>query len=145
MKPVLDAIPPLADEQVAEIAEILRLMGEASRLRILLACLTRPGRVHEIAARLGIPRSLVSHHLRLLRASRLLRAAKNGKQVVYSPLDDRVRCIVVDLAHHILEMPEDRDEGGDESRGRARMGQSGPDGRCGGLRPGGHPCPGLAA
>ena len=114
MKPVLDAIPPLADEQVAEIAEILRLMGEASRLRILLACLTRPGPVGEIAARLGIPRSLVSHHLRLLRASRLLRAAKNGKQVVYSPLDDRVRCIVVDLANHILETPEHREAVADE-------------------------------
>jgi DNA-binding transcriptional ArsR family regulator len=109
MKPVSNAIPPLTEEQVAGAAEILRLMGEASRLRILLACLTQPGPVGEIAARVGIPRSLVSHHLRLLRASRLLRAEKNGKQVIYSPLDERVRCIVVDLAAHVLEMPEDRE------------------------------------
>ena len=113
-KEVPPEIPVLAPEQIAEIAELLRLMGEPSRLRIMLACLQKPGPVGEIAARVGIPRSLVSHHLRLLRASRLLRAAKNGKQVIYSPRDDRVRCIVVDLAHHILEMPEDRDEGGDE-------------------------------
>jgi DNA-binding transcriptional ArsR family regulator len=108
MKPTPDTIPTLADEQIAEAAEILRLMGEPSRLRILLACLREPGPVGELADRVGIPRSLVSHHLRLLRASRLLRAEKNGKQVIYSPLDDRVRCIVVDLASHVLEMPEDR-------------------------------------
>ena len=51
----------------------------------------------------------MSHHLRLLRASRLLQAEKSGKQVIYSPLDDRVRCIVVDVASHVLEMPEDRE------------------------------------
>jgi DNA-binding transcriptional ArsR family regulator len=110
MRPILDPIPPLADEQIAEITEILRLMGEASRLRILLACLTEPSSVGEIAARLGIPRSLVSHHLRLLRASRLLRAEKRGKQVIYSPRDDRVRCIVADLAVHVLEWPDSREE-----------------------------------
>lgn len=107
-------IPALAPEQVAEVAEILRLMGEPSRLRILLACLESPGAVGELAARVGIPRSLVSHHLRLLRASRLLRAEKSGKHVIYSPLDDRVRCIVVDLANHVLEMPEDREEAAHE-------------------------------
>lgn len=99
-------VPALAPEELAEVAEILRVMGEPSRLRILLACLERPGAVGELAARVGIPRSLVSHHLRMLRASRLLRAERSGKQVIYSVLDDRVRCIVVDLANHVLDMPE---------------------------------------
>ena len=103
MKPNPGTIRPLADEQILEAAEILRLMGEPSRLRILLACLSEPGAVGEIATRVGIGRSLVSHHLRLLRASRLLRAEKRGKQVIYSPLDERVRCIVVDLADHVVE------------------------------------------
>lgn len=111
MKTVPDSIPPLGEEEIAAAAEILRLMGEPSRLRILLACLREPGPVGELAARVGIPRSLVSHHLRLLRASRLLRSEKNGKQVVYSLLDDRVRCIVLDLANHVLEIPEGREEG----------------------------------
>ena len=102
-------VPALAPEQLAEVSEILRLMGEPSRLRILLACLEKPGAVGELAARVGIPRSLVSHHLRLLRGSRLLQAENIGKQVIYSPLDDRVRCIVVDVASHVLEMPEDRE------------------------------------
>jgi ArsR family transcriptional regulator len=110
MKPVPDTIPPLGEDEIAAAAEILRLMGEPSRLRILIACLREPGPVGELAERLGISRSLVSHHLRLLRASRLLRSKRNGKQVVYSLLDERVRCIVVDLANHVLETPEDQEE-----------------------------------
>ena len=90
----------------------MRLLGEPSRLRILLACLAEPAPVGELAARVGIARSLVSHHLRLLRASRLLRAERRGKQVIYAPLDARVRCIVVDLAHHVIEARGDKSEEG---------------------------------
>ena len=103
MRLVPEDLPPLRPEQIAEVAEILRLLGEPTRLRILLACLAEPAPVGELAARVAMPRSLVSHHLRLLRASRLLRAERSGKQVIYTALDDRVRCIVVDLAHHVLE------------------------------------------
>ncbi|TXH38869.1 MAG: ArsR family transcriptional regulator [Rhodospirillaceae bacterium] len=110
MKPIPEAIPKLNDDQIAEVAEILRLLGEASRLRILLACLAEPASVGELALRVGIPRSLVSHHLRILRASRLLRATRNGKQMIYSPIDDRVRCIVTDLAAHVLEVPDEQEE-----------------------------------
>lgn len=106
MKLVPEQLPSLSPEQIAEIADILRLLGEPSRLRILLACLAEPAPVGELAERVRIPRALVSHHLRLLRASRLLRAERHGKQVIYMPLDERVRCIVVDLAHHVLTEPE---------------------------------------
>ncbi len=101
----------MADEQIAEIAELLRLLGETTRLRILLACLADPGSVGEIAARIDIPRSLVSHHLRMLRASRFLRSMRNGKRIIYSPIDDRIRCILEDLVEHIVEPPDEQDYG----------------------------------
>ena len=72
--------------------------------------LSGPASVGEIALRAGVARSLASHHLRMLRASRLLRATRSGKQVIYTAADDRVRCIVADLAAHVLETPEDPDE-----------------------------------
>lgn len=106
MKPPPYVIPDLGDDQVAEIAEILRLLGEPSRLRILLACLAQPAPVGEIAQRLRMGRALVSHHLRILRASRLLSFERNGKQIIYSGIDDRIRCIVADLAGHILEIED---------------------------------------
>ena len=109
-KAIPETIPALSDEEIAEVAEILRLLGEASRLRVLLACLASPASVGEIALRAGMPRSLASHHLRVLRASRLLRATRNGKQIIYASADDRVRCIVVDLAAHVLETANDQDE-----------------------------------
>jgi ArsR family transcriptional regulator len=111
MKLVPEALTFLRPDQVVEVAEILRLLGEPSRLRTLLACLAEPAPVGELAARVGIPRALVSHHLRLLRASRLLRADRCGKRIIYAPLDERVRCIVVDLAQHVVGQPED---GGEE-------------------------------
>lgn len=111
MKEKLRDVPRLDDEQLVEVANILRLMGDPTRLRILLACLADPAPVGELAARLGIQRSLVSHHLRILRSSRLLCAARDGKQVIYSAADDRVRCIVTDLAYHVLTTAESEDGG----------------------------------
>ena len=92
-------------------ALLLRLLGEPTRLRILLACLAQPASVGEFAARLGIPRSLVSHHLRMLRASRFLGSGRNGKQIIYSPADDRIRCILEDLVEHVVERPDEREHG----------------------------------
>lgn len=109
-KAIPEEIPGLIDEQLTEAAEILRMLGEPSRLRILLACLTQLGSVGEIAIRVGMPRSLVSHHLRLLRAARLLRSTRSGKQIIYSLVDDRVRCIVTDLVAHVCKSPSEENE-----------------------------------
>ena len=110
-KPSPSPLPELADGQIDELAEILRLLGEPTRLRILLACLAEPGSVGEIVSRVNIPRSLVSHHLRMLRASRFLRSIRNGKQIIYSPVDDRVRCILEDLVDHVVEPPDETGNG----------------------------------
>lgn len=101
-------LPTLEGAQIAELAELLRLLGEPTRLRILLACLTEPASVGDIAARVNIPRSLVSHHLRMLRAGRFLRSTRNGKQIIYSPVDDRIRCILQDLVEHVVEAADER-------------------------------------
>ncbi|WP_223292156.1 ArsR/SmtB family transcription factor [Defluviicoccus vanus] len=104
-------MPTLEGAQIAELAELLRLLGEPTRLRILLACLTEPASVGDIAARVNIPRSLVSHHLRMLRAGRFLRSTRNGKQIIYSPVDDRIRCILQDLVEHVVEAADERGDG----------------------------------
>lgn len=93
----------VSDAQIVELADVLRLVGEPSRLRILMACLAGPESVSAIVIGTGIPRSLVSHHLRLLRASRLLRTARRGRSIFYSLADERVRCIVTDLVAHVQD------------------------------------------
>jgi hypothetical protein len=59
----------LPEDRVAELAETFRLMGDPSRLKIILACLAAPICVGDIAERAGLSLSLASHHLRLLRAA----------------------------------------------------------------------------
>ena len=88
---------------LTEMAEIFHLMGDVNRLHILLACLDKPVPVTELANQLGLSPSLVSHHLRLLKASRLLRAERQGKQIFYCVDDDHVRCILKDMQVHLSD------------------------------------------
>jgi len=93
----------LSDDRTAELAELFRLMGDSSRLRIIMTCLREPTSVGEIAERLALSPSLVSHHLRLLRAARVLRAQRHGKQVFYSAADAHITCVIADMLDHIAE------------------------------------------
>lgn len=99
----------LADEHAAELADLFRLLGDPTRLRIVLTCLDAPTAVGEIADRLDLSASLVSHHLRLLRAARIVRSERHGKQVFYAAADDHVRCVVVDMLEHVAEPQGDED------------------------------------
>jgi DNA-binding transcriptional ArsR family regulator len=98
----------ISDDQAIELAEMFRIMGDASRLKIILACLDGPTSVGGLAARTGLSLSLVSHHLRLLRAARVLSAARRGKQVFYSAADNHVRRVINDMAAHVGEPAEER-------------------------------------
>src|SRR5258708_37791473 len=73
----------LADDDAAALADLFRLLGDPSRLRIVVSCLRTPLAVSDIAERLGLSVSLVSHHLRLLKGARLGRANRQGKQGVF--------------------------------------------------------------
>jgi ArsR family transcriptional regulator, lead/cadmium/zinc/bismuth-responsive transcriptional repressor len=102
----MDAFASITDDQAVELAEMFRLMGDPSRLRIILTCLPAPVCVSDLAARTRLSPSLVSHHLRLLRAARLLRAERQGKQVFYSPADEHVRCTITSMMAHAGEQAD---------------------------------------
>ena len=102
--------PKLGEDKTAELADMFRLMGDGSRLRIILVCLGEPVCVGDIAARLNLSGSLVSHHLRLLRAARLLRADRRGKQVFYSVADEHIRCVLFDMVDHVQELTDDQED-----------------------------------
>jgi DNA-binding transcriptional ArsR family regulator len=90
-------------ERTQELADVFRLLGDNSRLRIALFCLDRPRAVTEVSDGLGLGVSLVSHHLRLLRAARLLRSERRGRQVLYLTADEHVRCVLLDMVEHVDE------------------------------------------
>ena len=98
-----------SDSDVAELADMFRLLGDTTRLRIVLACLDDPISVSEIAGQLELSPSLVSHHLRLLRAARVVKADRQGKQVFYAAADQHVSGVLADMLEHIAEPHSDAD------------------------------------
>ncbi|MFL1463143.1 ArsR/SmtB family transcription factor [Roseococcus sp. DSY-14] len=91
------------EDEVVELAEMFRLMSDPTRLKIILACLDAPVSVGAMAEALGISASLVSHHLRLLRAARLLNADRRGRMVFYVVGDQHIRSMLTDMADHVAE------------------------------------------
>jgi DNA-binding transcriptional ArsR family regulator len=98
-----------SDSDVAELADLFRLLGDPTRLRIVLACLDEPISVGDIAGQLELSPSLVSHHLRLLRAARVVKADRQGKQVFYAAADQHVSGVLADMLEHIAEPHPDAD------------------------------------
>ncbi|CCV13920.1 metalloregulator ArsR/SmtB family transcription factor [Mesorhizobium sp. STM 4661] len=93
----------LSRNEVAILAETFRLLGDPSRLKILLTCLPGPISVGDIAVNLDLSLSLVSHHLRLLRGARLVRGERQAKQIFYEIADQHVSQMLQDMATHISE------------------------------------------
>lgn len=91
------------DIDVNLVAETFKLLGDPTRLRILLACLDGPRSVGEIAAAVGASQSLVSHHLRLLRGARLVTGTRDARQVFYQAADQHVRHMIQDVIEHSAE------------------------------------------
>lgn len=85
------------------LAETFRLLGDATRLKILFFCLSDAKSVGDIAESLGISQALVSHHLRLLRAARLVSGERRAKHVFYEVTDHHVSSILTDMTDHIDE------------------------------------------
>ena len=94
---------PPDDARIALIAETYRLLGDPTRLRVLLACLDGPLAVGAIAERTGASQPLVSHHLRLLRGSRLVRGDRQARQVFYQVADAHVSDMLIAMGTHIHE------------------------------------------
>lgn len=92
-----------SDSQIAIIAETYRLLGDPTRLRVLLACLNAPMAVSDIATTVNASQSLVSHHLRLLRGARLVRGTRRNRQVFYEAADEHVAHMLTDMIEHAME------------------------------------------
>ncbi len=95
------------DDELQELADIFRLLGDANRLKIITACLDSEKSVGDIAEVVGISQPLVSHHLRLLKAARLVAHKKQGKQGFYALSADHVRCVLVDMLHHVNKIKKE--------------------------------------
>lgn len=98
---VLRQAPP--EEVLIDLAELFKVFGDSTRVRILCALLGGELCVCDIAGLLGMTLSAISHQLRILRGAKLVNYRKEGKTVFYSLADDHVRTILADGIEHICE------------------------------------------
>lgn len=98
---VREAMPD--PEQQQELAELFRMFGDPTRIRILTSLQHSELCVCDLAQLLGVTVSAVSHQLRLLKAAGLVGYRREGKNVIYSLADDHVRIILECGTEHILE------------------------------------------
>ena len=95
---------PLSDASAAALAETFRALGDLTRVRMLDALARSELCVQDLAARLHLTESAVSHQLRLLRNMRLVRTRRDGRLVFYA-LDDQH---IVGLFEQGLEHVQER-------------------------------------
>ena len=85
------------------LTEIFRVLGDPTRVRILDALATAELCVGDLAHRLGVSESAVSHQLRLLRSTRIVRSRREGRMIFYA-LDDRhVLALIRQGLRHVQE------------------------------------------
>lgn len=91
------------DEVLYDLAELFKIFGDSTRVKILYALLEAELCVCDIAKLMEVSQSAVSHQLRVLKASKLVKFRKEGKTVFYSLADEHVIRILSQGMEHILE------------------------------------------
>ncbi|MCI1931150.1 MAG: metalloregulator ArsR/SmtB family transcription factor [Clostridia bacterium] len=91
------------DEELYYLAELFRIFGDPTRVKILYSLFDMELCVCDIATLCDISQSSASHHLRTLRANKLVKFRRNGKTIFYSLADDHVRSIMGQGMEHVEE------------------------------------------
>ena len=101
MDRVLSEMP--GDERLYDLAELFKVFGDSTRIKILYALFEAEMCVCDIAEVLSMTQSAISHQLRLLKQAKLVKNRREGKTVYYSLADDHVRTIIDQGMEHIEE------------------------------------------
>ena len=94
----------LADEETLyRVAELFKIFGDPTRVRILHALFHQELCVQNIADGLDMTQSAISHQLRILKQSALVKSRRDGKTIFYSLADDHVATILMQGLEHVCE------------------------------------------
>ncbi len=91
-----------SDESLLQLAELYKAMGDGTRIRIISALVQSELCVCDLATLLQMSQSAISHQLRVLRQTRLVRYRKAGKVVYYSLDDDHIKMLYSQGLDHVL-------------------------------------------
>ncbi len=91
------------EEELFDLAELFKVFGDSTRIRILYVLFESDMCVCGIAELLGMTQSAISHQLAVLKKAKLVRYRREGKTIFYSLSDDHVRTILDQGMEHIEE------------------------------------------
>lgn len=92
-----------AEEELYDLAELFKVFGDSTRIRILSVLLGAEMCVCDLAEVLAMNQSAISHQLKILKQAKLIKNRREGKQVYYSLSDDHVSTILAMGLEHIEE------------------------------------------
>ena len=90
-------------EVLFELADLFKVFGDSTRIRIMFTISDNEMSVLNIAESHNMEQSTISHQLRVLRQNKLVRVRRDGKQIYYSLDDDHVKKIIEMGLDHVLE------------------------------------------
>lgn len=91
------------ENELADLAELFKIFGDTTRIRILFVLFEAEVCVCDIADSLKMTQSAISHQLRILKQSKLVKSRRDGKSIFYSLADGHVRDIIAQGLEHIEE------------------------------------------
>ena len=93
---ILDRVKPEMpdEERLYDLAELFKVFGDTTRIRILYVLFESEMCVCDIAELLDMTQSAISHQLRILKQARLVRSRREGKTVFYALDDEHVRTVI---------------------------------------------------
>lgn len=91
------------NDTVYELSDFFKVIGDVTRIRLLIALEENEKCVGELACTLGMTKSAVSHQLKALRGAKLVKAQKRGKNVFYTLSDHHVRTVLEMALEHVSE------------------------------------------
>jgi len=98
-----DAIEPVSDEEIFNIAEFFKVFGDSTRIRILYLLAVKEMCVSDLAGQMGITQPAVSYQLRLLKTARLVKPRRQGKETYYALDDEHISAIIGIARSHLEE------------------------------------------
>lgn len=91
------------ENNLYDLAELFKVFGDSTRIRILYVLFEKEVCVCDLAQTLNMTQSAVSHQLKILKQSKLVKARREGKSIFYSLADDHVRLIIDQGMEHVEE------------------------------------------
>ena len=101
LKIVNETMP--AETELYDLAELFKVFGDSTRIRILFVLFEAEVCVCDLAQALNMTQSAISHQLKILKQSKLVKSRREGKSVFYSLADGHVRTIIAQGREHIEE------------------------------------------